>query len=314
MFSVFKSTGPKANEVKFTLIMIQKDRVLRCTGEKAEFRLVAVDCTQAANHIADLHQAKGLARQLLGESIAAALLHASGLKGPGTVQLRFQLSGDISRIAVDATPMGLVRAMIPSEEIKRLGSFEPMNLPQTLTVRKLDQAGKRISDGIVEMLSSDISTSLRHYLTQSEQSRSWLQVYAHSHSQGSLKFAGGFILEAFPKLTPADWTTLEKQAESQRLEDFSLDEGGFDIQRFVFALVMPFSTQIHREIMVTPFCPCSEKGVLLALKGLEPSEIEKLILEEHVAELHCDFCRKQYLVQPEQLCQLLDDLPSTDQD
>src|SRR5690606_10563946 len=130
----------------------------------------------AAHDISTRHEAKGYAAQLLGQTSAAALLLASDLKGPGTVQLRFSLSGDISRVAADATPFGLVRAMIPRSEILATGSFEPMILPQVVKVIKLNQEGVRLSEGIVDMLTTDISESMNHYLRQSEQGTAFMRV------------------------------------------------------------------------------------------------------------------------------------------
>ena len=78
------------------MTFLSQDRIVRATSDTAKFRLVLVDTTRAANTIAAMHEARGYAAQLLGESIASALLLASDLKASGTVQLRFTLSGDIS--------------------------------------------------------------------------------------------------------------------------------------------------------------------------------------------------------------------------
>src|SRR5688572_17048728 len=97
-----------------------KDRIIRATGEVAELRFVLVDLTASANAVADLHGAQAFARILLGETMAASLLLASGLKTNGTVQVKFQFSGDFSYATADSTPMGLIRAMVPQEDIRKL--------------------------------------------------------------------------------------------------------------------------------------------------------------------------------------------------
>jgi len=65
----------------------QNDRIIRATGEIAELRFVLVDLTATANTVADYHGAQAFARILLGETMAASLLLASGLKTNGTVQV-----------------------------------------------------------------------------------------------------------------------------------------------------------------------------------------------------------------------------------
>src|SRR5690349_15491666 len=107
-----------------------------------------MDITEAANTICDYHGARAFARILMGETMVSSLLLASGLKGNGTVQVKFQFSGDFSYVTADSTPLGLVRAMIPAEDIKRIGEFEPMLSPQIMTVRKLNEKGVPQSEGI----------------------------------------------------------------------------------------------------------------------------------------------------------------------
>jgi molecular chaperone Hsp33 len=294
---------------------LKQDRIVRATGDAAKFRLVLVDTTHAANAIAVRHEAGGYAAQLLGQAAASALLLASGLKGPGTAQLRFSLSGDISRVAADATPFGLVRAMIPREEILRTGSFEPMVLPQTLKVVKLDRNGARLSEGIVEMPSADISESVTHYLLQSEQGKALLRVAAtYDEDSGKLRFAGGVLLEAFPEARETDMHALEVLVKSI---DFAAhartDAEGLDLDS-VFALFKDYAPQVHKEFEIEPYCPCSEEGVLRALSSLGREGLESLFLEGSEAEMFCEFCRKRYTVGQEKILEMLNEAEAGDEE
>ncbi|HEX2613041.1 MAG TPA: Hsp33 family molecular chaperone HslO [Fibrobacteria bacterium] len=287
---------------------LKLDRIVRATSDGAGCRLVVVDATRAANSISAGHEAGGYAAQLLGEASAGALLIASGLKGPGTVQLRFALSGDISRLAADATPFGLVRAMIPREEVLRTGSFEPMVLPQTMRVIKLDQDGGRLSEGIVEMASSDLSESLTHYLRQSEQGASVARVSATWDTEaGRLRHAGGILMEMFPGYTEKNRLALEERVKAV---DFTAHrrEGseGLDLDSLM-AFFGDFGLKVHKEFEIEPFCPCSEEGVLRALSSLGREGLESLFLEGAEAELFCEFCRKRYVVGQAKLLEMLNE-------
>jgi molecular chaperone Hsp33 len=292
---------------------LKLDRIVRATGDAAGCRLVFVDATRAANAIAEKHEATGYASQLIGEAVAASLLVASGLKGPGTVQLRFSLSGDISRVAADATPFGLVRAMIPRDEILRTGSFEPMVLPQTLRVIKLDRDGSRLSEGIVEMASADISESLTHYLRQSEQGAAQLRVSsAWDAATGRLSHAGGVLLEMFPGHAEASRLALEARVKAvdfiahRRGVDAPDREVGLDLDGLQ-AFFGDFDLKVHKEFEIEPFCPCSEEGVLRALSSLGREGLESLFLEGAEAELFCEFCRKRYAVGQAKLLEMLNE-------
>jgi molecular chaperone Hsp33 len=291
---------------------LKLDRIVRATGDAAKYRLVLVDNTRAVNEIASRHEAKGYAAQLLGQASSAALLLASGLKGPGTVQLRFSMSGDISRVAADATPFGLVRAMIPRDEVLATGSFEPMVLPQTLKVIKLDKEGTRISEGIVEMLTTDISESVNHYLHQSEQGSALIRVVSvWDETSGKLAFAGGVLLEAFPEAKGTDWQALQDILSgvdfSAHIRESAADgEQGLDLNA-VYTLYERFTPQVHKEFEIESFCPCSEEGVMRALSSLGREGLESLFLEGKEAEMFCEFCRKRYVISQPKILELLNE-------
>jgi|GEM_PF-420202 len=291
------------------MTFLSLDRIVRATSDAAKFRLVLVDATRAAQEISEKHEAKGYASQLLGESIASALLLASDLKGQGTVQLRFSLSGDISRVNADATPFGLVRAMIPRDEILRVGTFEPMLSPQTLRVIKLDRDGSRLSEGVVEMVDADISASMRHYLKQSEQGVYMLRVQArYDEATSALKFAGGILLETFPGFTQAEWDRVVALANTIDLTEHARAEGaGLHLGSILQTFDEAFTIKIHREFEVEPFCPCTEQGVLRALSSLGRQGLESLFLENRDAEMFCEFCRKRYVVTVPQILTLLNE-------
>jgi molecular chaperone Hsp33 len=294
-----------------------KDRIIRATGELAELRFVLVDLTAAANTVADYHGAHAFARILLGETMAASLLLASGLKSNGTVQVRFQFSGDLAYATADSTPMGLIRAMVPREDIRNLGDFEPLLSPQIMTVRKLNDRGVPLSEGIVEMPSENIGPCTAFYLLQSEQTRSAVGIKALADPQGArLLFCAGFLVEALPK---ADEKTLAIMEQVVRnlppLEEYRLRGAeGLDLARLLEDLAGPFPHRVHREIPVRPFCPCSEEGVLKAMQGLGRDELEEIVIKNENTELFCDYCRTRYVATAEQIRALLERLDGAGDD
>jgi molecular chaperone Hsp33 len=287
------------------------DRIIRATGEVAELRFVLVDLTSAANAVADYHGAQAFARILLGETMASSLLLASGLKGNGTVQVKFQYSGDFTYATADSTPMGLIRATVPQEDIRRLGDFEPMLSPQIMTVRKLNDRGVPLSEGIVEMPSENIGPCTAYYLMQSEQTKSAVGIKAKADAAGAgLLFCGGFLVEALPKADEKTLAIMEQVVRTLPPMDAFLHAGGrgLDLERLLGDLAGPFPHRIHQEIPVQPFCPCSESGVLKAMQGLGRAELEEIVIRGEDTELHCDYCRKRYVATTAQIQALLEGL------
>lgn len=294
-----------------------RDRILRGTGDTAPIRLVLLDATQAAQVIADQHQAKGFARGFLGETLAAALLLASRLKGQGTVQLRLQLTGDIGLCAADATPLGLVRARIPAEDLQRTGAFEPMVLPQLIKVRKLDAHGASQAESLVEMTSTDVSQCLSYYLAQSEQVEARLKVGSAISADGDrVLWCGGFLVETFPDAETATRQQLSSHLAAWDGLDRFYDEnsGSLNLEALFEALRGEMAAHVHQSLEVTPFCPCSKEGVLRALASLVRSELESLLEDAGPVELHCDFCRRRYLAEKDEIQGLLDAMSETGDD
>lgn len=286
------------------------DRILRATGETAELRFVLIDATAAANVIADFHGAHAFARILLGETVVSSLLLASGLKGNGTVQVKFQFSGDLGYATADATPMGLVRGMLPAEDIRKLGEFEPMLSPQLMSVRKLSDRGIPLSEGIVEMPTENVGPTTAFYLLQSEQTKSAVGIKARCNPEGTaLEFCAGFLVEALPKADEKTLAIMEQVVRSlPTLETYFAPGKDFNLLSLLEDLSGPFPHRVHREIEITPFCPCSQDGVLKALSGLGREELEEFAMGDKEMELHCDYCRKRYVATAAQVRALLDRL------
>ncbi len=289
------------------------DKIIRATGETAEIRFVLVDATDAANTVAGYHNAHAFARMMLGETIVSSLILASGLKTNGTVQVKFQFSGDFSVATADSTPMGLLRGMIPAEDVRRIGDFEPLLSPQLMTVRKLNDKGVPVSEGIVEMPSENIGPSTAYYLLQSEQTKSAVGIKAMANPEGShLEFCGGFLVEAFPKADEKTVAIMEQVVRSlPPLSNYHRPGKGLDLEVLLSDLAGPFKYTVHREIAVQPFCPCSESGVMKAMTGLPREELEEIVIKNETTELHCDYCRKRYVATADQVRILLEKMDAS---
>jgi molecular chaperone Hsp33 len=289
------------------------DKIIRATGETAEIRFVLVDATDAANVVGGYHSAHAFARIMLGETIVSSLILASGLKTNGTVQVKFQFSGDVSVATADSTPMGLLRGMIPAEDVRRIGDFEPLLSPQLMTVRKLNDKGVPVSEGIVEMPSDKIGPSTAAYLLQSEQTKSAVGIMARANPEGTvLEFCGGFLVEAFPKADEKTLAIMEQVVRTMpSIATYHVPGKGLDLEAMLSDLAGPFKYAVHREIPVQPFCPCSEAGVMKAMTGLPREELEEIVLKNETTELHCDYCRKRYVASADQVRELLDKMDAS---
>ena len=286
-----------------------KDRIIRATGKKTPFRLIAVDLTSTMNEIGQKHGAKGYALKLLAENSIAGLFLSAGLKFPGTVSFTTTFSGEITKIQTDSTPMGLVRAMIPQEELQAIEANEPALVPQNIQVVKLDEQGTRIHESIIEAASVSMGQNLAYYLLQSEQVRSAVGIEAQFNRENPAKldYAAGFYVEAFPDLEERDIAILEQIVLNLPKFPELYKAEGFDLDELLDQLRGPYDIDIVREIDPKAYCPCSRERMVATLATLKTADLEDLAKEGKDLEVICDFCRSVYKITPADLKAIIDE-------
>ena len=290
-----------------------KDRIIRATGKKTPFRLIVVDLTATMNEIGKFHNAQGFALKLLAENSIASIFLSAGLKFPGTVSLTTRFSGEITHIQSDSTPQGLVRAMIPQPELQAVGGNEPALLPQSVSVIKLNELGKRVHESIIEAPSVSMGQNLATYLLQSEQIRSAVGIEAafNKEDPSKLDYAAGFYIEAFPDLEDKDINLIEVIVQNlPKFKDMNTPEG-FDLDELLDQLRGPYDIDIVKEIDPKPFCPCSKERTVATLATLKTADLEDLMKEGKDLEVICDFCRTKYTITVDDLQTIIDERRKT---
>lgn len=278
---------------------MQKDRIIRATGQKTPFRLIVADMTATMNEIGKQHNAQGYALKLMAENTIASLFLSSGLKFAGTVSFTTTFAGDITSIQSDTTPMGLVRSMIPQQELQKLKANEPALAPQAIKVVKLNEHGKRVHESIIEAPTVSMGQNLATYLLQSEQVRSAVGIEARFNEQdpSKLDYAAGFYIEAFPDLEEKDINLIEVIVLNlPKFADMYKAEEGFNLDELLDQLRGPYDIDIVKEIDPKPFCPCSHDRMLNSLATLPIKDLNDLASDGKPLEITCDFCRSKYII------------------
>lgn len=289
--------------------MSKTDRIIRATGKKTPMRLVLVDITETMNIIGKKHNASAYSLKLLAETAIGSLFLSSSLKFQGTVCLKIIFSGDISFVQADTTPQGLIRAMIPQNEIQKNKHFEPALLHQSVEVIKLNDKGKRLQESVVEAAGESIGRNIAAYLLQSEQTRSAVGIEAqiNANDPTKLDYAVGFMVEAFPDLEDRDIAIMEQVVLNLPpfLKMFNSENGYFSLPTLLDQLAGPYDIEVVKEIEPSFYCPCSKVRTLSSLSTLSNDDLEHLIADKQDLEIICDFCREKYIISPEDIEDIL---------
>jgi len=284
------------------------DLILRATATNAPFRFVLIDLTHISNAIGAQHGARAHCLSLLAEASIASLLLSSGLKFPGTISMQVGFSGDLSMVQADSTPMGLVRAMIPFEEIQKAGDFELLLSPQRIKVRKLNEKAKLVQESIVDAASTSMSANLSAYMLQSEQTKSGVGIHSRTNDKDDRKldYAIGFLVEAYPGADEKQLNIMDMVIRDLPPMQNFMTADGFQLKGLLDQLSGPFETEIIREITPNAYCPCSKVRTLENISTLPSKELNDLIQEGDDLEVTCDFCRATYTVTLLELREILD--------
>ncbi len=286
-----------------------QDRLIRATGKHVPFRLVLVDMTRGAEEIGKKHGASSEALKLLAETSLASLILSSGLKFAGTVCVKVTFDGDITFAEADSTPMGLVRAMIPQDEIQNNKKYEPALSPQRFEVVTLDEKGKRANESIVEAVSESMGRNLSVFMLQSAQTRSAVGIEARLNKENpsALDYAIGFYLEPFADISNEELSALERQvAKLPALSEY-FDGKKYNLDALMADIAGDYPVTIVREITPRPYCPCSKVRTLSTLASIPTGDLQELVQDGENIELVCEFCRNRYIVTPDEIQEILND-------
>ena len=222
---------------------------------------------------------------------------ASTLKHPGVFQIDLRYQGFITLIQTDVTPTGLVRCRpILDSKIKKYKLTA-----QNMMVTKRNEKGTKLQESIVPMHSLSLQSTLNQYQKDSEQIRSVCRLETKWKNPTELQHCIGVLVEAFPKAN--DDLFLKTQNHLNKLSFFK--NSVFSLHELLDQVASPHILEIHKEMPVQHYCPCSKNRVLESLTSLGIKELKSLIQKNSTVDTHCEFCRELYQIRPSELTILI---------
>ncbi len=282
------------------LMSSQIDSVVRAMTDDGSFRVITTRTTDTVRGVLASQSARGEQARWLADLVTGTILVRETMAPSLRVQGIVQGIGGRGSLVADAHPDGSTRGLLqqPRGTEIRLGGGALLQMMRTMPSGALHK-------GVVEVPEdTGISGALMAYMQTSEQVLSMIAVGTVFHGDEVVS-AGGYIVQLLPELGEAQLAIM-----TERLHDFPsiesmLDSPDFTPDTLLAELLYRMPHSRLAESAVGFQCQCSEVRVLTSLATLPRVEIEEMLADARPLEITCDYCQREYRIEPAQLRGLL---------
>lgn len=288
-------------------------RLTRALSADGSVMAMAIDSTDIAGRIEQIHETSAVVTAATGRLATAASMMGCLLKGENdTLTLRLSGGGPVGSIIAVSDSKGNVKAY-PANPVVEL----PLN-----DKGKLDVAGAVGTDGYLSVIrdlglkepyigqtpivSGEIAEDITNYYAVSEQIPTVCALGVLVNPDLTVKAAGGFLVQLLPFADEKAIETIERNINGIKPVSAMIDEGmtPSDICKLLLSGLEP---EILEERMPVYRCDCSKERVERALLSMGREQLNELITEDHGTEVCCHFCEKKYRYSEDELKCLLND-------
>ena len=287
-----------------------RDYMVVAVPKREPARIYVVKATNVVETARKVHNLSPGATAVLGRALIGALLLTSLVKHATEqkVLLKVEADGPIGTVYAEADGKGRVRGFVDNPHVetftkvyngrKKFDVSKMVGSKGTLTVVKELRMGTPYTS-MVPIVSGEIAQDLAYYFAQSEQIPSAVSAGVLVDEDGSVKHAGGFLVQALGGISDEVIYLLEKRVrESPPITELMGD--GYRPEDVAVTLLRGLDPQLIGLKEVEYYCPCNEDVARSSLLLLAEEELEE-IFENGPAEVVCRFCGRVYRFSREEI-------------
>lgn len=279
--------------------MNNKGTMLRGTIGNGMIRYFAIDSTDMVNEVKNIHNTSYTATVTLGRLVTASAMLGAMLKNEqDATTITIKGGGPAGSMVSTAYKNGLVKGYIanPQNEIppKEDGSIDVgsfVGIEGRISVLR-DMGFGQPYTGQCELQTGEIASDLAYYFLKSEQIPSLTALGVSLDKDGSVKKAGGIILQVMPGCS--DELINELEVRSMIMSDISKQLEIMSVSDFVYALFHDLDINLNETTYPYYGCDCSVERIQKALIGMGEHELKDLAQSQDITSIKCHFCEKEY--------------------
>ncbi len=273
------------------------DQLLRFMPQGGTVRGEIVRLEQAWQKVVYRHKLPASVRDRLGELSAAALLLSASLKFEGKLILQIHGDGPVALFVVESDALGGFRATVKCRDEQAIAPDASLadlvnRHGRGRFVVTLDpgpeQPDKPPYQGIVPFEGDTVAEVLEHYMQRSEQvkTRMWL-----ASDSGR---ASGLMLQKLPenssKESEESWEHYQILADTLTRPEMLETDNESLLHRLFWQSPMRLLDQHACHFR----CTCSREKVAAMLQMLGKVEVDSVLNEQGIVDIHCEYCNAYY--------------------
>ena len=291
-----------------------KDILCSALSKNQEVRVYAIRSTDLVEEARKIHNLSPISGAALGRTLSASLMMGALLKDQeSTITLQFRGDGPLHSIVAISGPNGECRGYVGNPDVVLLEANATGHLPigkalghGSLTIIK-DLRMKEPYVSTTQLVTGEIAEDLTYYYASSEQTPTSIGLGVYFAPDLHVEAAGGFLLQLMPGANEKTIEALEENLKQiPSVTDLLRKQ---DDPRIFFEACfgeLPYEVLSEKEVFYR--CNCSKEKFERALLSLGEKGLQELIDDGKPANVHCEFCQKDYVFSEKQLMNLQESL------
>lgn len=268
--------------------------------------------TSLSNEACQRHGTSPTAAAALARVLSAGALLSGFVRSRQRVALKFEGTGPLQKIVVEATGSGRLRGYVADPRVNvpsvagKADIVSGLGRAGLLTV-VIERTPQPALKSIVPLATSEIQGDLQAYLDQSEQVPSLIEIAGEATDSGFISAAGGLLLQAVGEQGEKSLQRLQESLQELPPLAALLASGNSltDILDLIFSEIA-YETGGERPLQF--YCSCSRERSRFALITLGSDEVREILDNEGKAVIDCHFCHERYVFDQAELEELLDEM------
>ena len=271
------------------------DYIVRATAAGSSIRAFAVTSRETVETARVDHNTTPVITAALGRLLAGGAMMGAMLKGDkDLLTLQIQCGGPAKGLTVTADSKGNVKGFALNPQVDL-----PVNAQGKLDV------GGALDLGILSVIKDmGLKEHLTYYFATSEQVPSAVGLGVLVDVDGSVKQAGGFIIQLMPFTPDEVIDKLEKKIAEIDSVTQMLDRG-LTPEQILEEVLGDLELQITDTMPTAFVCDCSKEKVSNALATISRKDMQDIINDGESIEVKCQFCNKAYNFDVDELKEII---------